>query len=1179
MLLTSDPESAYAWLKSLLDTGQATLALDPSTEQETLLWHLFWQQRAARRTRGQQVLYFSYPYFLPPEPAAEPVALLRWPCVLAPPETTRRHWLLRTDSDRQPTLNAAWCHWVASQYPHDWWAQLQRCLQPGPQALETLGAFALALAEHTPWQMSTVQPALTTTSSFYTADASAGVGNLAWIARLGLLTNNWSSPAGLPNYWRETLAYEDSVIDDLSLPALSPTQYQAFWQVYGNKYVLVEGRLGTGKSESVLELIKLCLWQGKSCLVVAREKSSLVNLQQALANNQLEDLSFLWQDGLTDLPILEGLVKSFDKSATYFPAYDALQWRTDLTRLNRTQRQLDELYQASRQQVFGNKNWTELLGDYLRVSRRQGKELLASQLNVNNYQFTPAEYQDILQAIELTQPLHEELGSVQHPLSNLSAAIFIHQDLEESEVFIRQTTERLMGIARPLHERFVRRQSRYADQLAAHHEAYYLQLRTRLVQLEEQLEDSENAFGADTLRSGDRTLKLYGQFSDKFRLALTQKTVILNGYADLRDLHEQRAVFAFAWPQVKPNRLLATMGTQLATYRIQLEEWRGTLSTRIQEELIRLNHKTVLEELPVSSTIEPLEQELEVFIDEVNASGLYQLPFQSKTLTLARQQKYLEEIIDQLERSQDGLSQYVAFYHWQRNWFSLSEIARKTIQALLRSRPDDWQAAFTSWYFNESLLKKYRPFPVLAKDLAREYTQGVQQIRAQLSQVVNKDWEARRSNALGQLKPALRQWPNQATELLATYGHPVAQFKPVALANPEQAVALAAHYDLLILENAQTLASSELVPVLPQARQVVAFADPDQRGIVDDDVVGMLEKGQIVRQRYSDEEAIRLPSYFQQHAVKVNLHQLDGRFDENSLTNEVEALELLKLLNTIEKKPQQTYPKVGIIALNIAQRDLILQLLYRIKRERSPGAELIQQLERNGLEVLHGSDPVEQSFEVLFVSTVFGTIDYQGHLSPLMAMLNQPYYHASLKIIEAALQATHEIHWLNSLPLDELRVRATWADRQGEQLLAKLVFVLQAKANNNAAELEHWNAGWFPVLENKHPHALANELVVRLGQQLPDWEWSLEVPSGISQEVLVAHPPLGKAVVLLTDGFVSQYPQTTHDWEVRQQDQLLAAGYAILPFSTEQLWKDPTRTCHRLVSQLTGLAVTPQKEA
>lgn len=1180
--LSGNIEGAYSWIKTLFTEGQAIALLEPNAVQEQQLWHFFWEQRTARRLRGRQELFFTYPFFVSSEEEAfRNVPLLRWPCVLEPPTVARPQWKVQVDADKPVQQNLAWAAWADTKYPNDWAAKLSACLPANQDSLKRLSDFVLALSEHTPWTMDTISPAIT--ASNYLRAGNEGPeditdGQLRWSARLELMTDNWEELFELPVYWRQPLTHEESNIGDLSLAALNPHQYQAFRQVHSQRYVLVEGGQGTGKSHSVLELIKLSLAQGKRCLVVAAERNSLIRIQTALSKKQLDKLSFLWQDEKNDLPILQGLINSFEKQQTIAADYDELQWRTDLARANRHQRQLNEWYHSSRKAVFGDKSWSELLGYYLEVSRQEDKALLVGQLQAQQFVFEPKEYHDIIESINTTRPLYEQLGTVHHPLQNLSAAIFIHQDVDESRSFILDTSRQFLERAQPLHHKFVQQQSSYADELATYHESYYLLLRTQLQQLEEQLEDSQNAFGSDTMRSGDRTLKLYGQFSEKYKKALEERNAIAETYEALQTLHQERDMFSFDWPNDKIKKILPTLRSTLINYRQELENWRNSLSTQLQDELIRLNHKTALPELMSGGTIESLEEELEVFADELNASGLYQLPLHSKTLTLARQQKFLEEVIDQLERTQEGLGQFEDFHAWQRNWFSLSEISRKSIQALLRSRPENWSAAFSSWYFYECLHQQYDPFPVLPEDVAENYSREVELLRQQLPQVIQKNWVNRRKQSQSKLKGNLKNWPDKLSKLPQEDAALLADVYPIAMANPRLGNLLAPHYELIIIENAGSLTSDDAAGILSKAEQLAVFANPAQVGDQYKELVSLLRKGDIPTVKFAFPEVATLPNHWNQRSEKIQVHQLDGRFDEEAQTNEVEALEVLRLLNTIAQTPQKTFPKVGVIALTMEQRDRILQLFYRIKKERSPGAELIQQLERNGLQVLYGNDAISQEFDILFVSTVYGPIDHQGHLSSMISMLNEDFAYASLNILESVLSDSDHVHFLNSIPVDELEERLNWEDRPGERYLARILLLAQAEANQNHSLIESLSACWEEGHIASPEKTLDQELILRMSALLPNWKWTVEVPKGIRQSVVIAESPEGQRSILLTDGFVSGDRYTVHDWEAWQRYKLGLAKYQIVNYSSEQLWKNTDRCCRKIARQLTETAPLTEEE-
>ncbi len=1173
MGLAGDSQAAYAFINSLLTTSHAGVTLSPSVEQEERLWHFFSTYRLAKRLRSQTVLYFSYPYFVAEQEShvfAEP--LLRWPCILLPPGPGRIGWTLELDQEHPAEVNQYWTAWAKMQHEGDWSEWLSQCLEEG-DGLKALANFSLHLTEGTGWETSTLNPAITSFPGAKPLGAMGKAGTLLWGATLGLSSASFLEEITGTGHWRHPILHEDSAIQAESLSHTDSWQFSGLKAMGTNRYTLVNGAKGSGKTHLGIESLKLALLGGKACLVVARDWASLSGFQQHLDDNGLGDLAFTLRQPSTDGALIGNLIKKYESTGSPMGLPTDQEWATELARLTRRHRQLEEVYHASRQRIFGDQSWAELLGYYLSSARIEDKALLANQLSVTQFDFLPKEYQDVMAGIRQMHPLYDKLGSIHHPLSNLNAAIFIHQSEDESQTFIEQTANRLLEKAQPLQQRYIRRQSQYADQLTNFQEAHYRDLQDRWQTLDELLEDGLNELGADMLRSGDRTLKLYGAFSEKFKSAIALRNKITQYYEGLQEVQRNRAAFDFYWPQEKLTKKPVQLKAVLRQFRDALEEWRAALSERNQEELIRLNHKTALAELPISEKIEPLERELEDFIDEVNALGLYQLPLQSKTLTLPRQQKYLEEIIEQLERTLEGLGSYAAYYHWQASWFGLTEQSRKVIAALIKTRPTDWEAAFSSWYFNECLSANYRPVSPVTLDRDAEYRTVGNHLRLHFNAYVHQQSDKRRLAAAGRLRSWARTQDGRRSmfEAFDKVGRDLTQFSPIWLTTPEVAASIVDHFDWVVIDDAQGLQRPMLGRLLSKAKQAVVLSDPDEEGIDASHISPWLISGDIP---HFELQQIYLPSFLERQfdqGERVRYIQLDGRYDEAKGTNEAEALEVVKLLNEVKPTPQRTYPKVGVVAMTYGQRNLILKLFYDIKSKRQAGFDTIQQLERNGLEVFHYSEIIGQSFDQLILTGAYGPVDIEGHMTTHMTHLNSDENVAGLTVLQNTSYRKGVI--ISSLPEDELLARINWMDRVGEMYLSRNFLVAKWAFEGKERELlelrEQWKAAQEVV---EYSDSLARELSYRLGQLLPEWQWQFKPSRVVPIAVLHAQAPNGREVVLVPDGFLAQSPHTHPAWEQMIAERMGLLNYRVLPFSVDQLWKDPARTCLRLVQQLEGAA-------
>lgn len=1172
MTLCGETGKAHAWVTQLLATNGAGTEFIPDAIMEKALWDIYFAQRQALRLRGEQLLHFGYPYFLGgrEDQAPRAMALFRWPLVLDPPRSNRQSWQLSTAGNATPIINSDWLAWAQALQPEVAWEEtLRACFAEPGQAGRRLSELALLIAETPQWETVSTNPAISSFPTTTDLHARAGGGALVWAATLGL----WSTVAAVTTeqlHWRVPLSPITAAPPVVGLDLLDPSQHTALQMAHHNRYLLVKGGGGTGKTHLLTHLLGQALLQQRSVLVVARHLGSLQRVQDQLDTFGLAHLCFTARGAAVEAPLLRGLLTAYDRKPPRYPEVDQASWRNEIARMDRLRQRLDEYYRASRRPVFGDHSWSDVLGHYLYAARHESKAMLASQLSSQAFAFRPREYQQVITAIRQTKPLFDRLSTLQHPLEDLNAAIFIHQERDESRAFIRQTADKLLALARPLHQRYVRRQSQYADELATHFDRQYRDLLNAWQKLRELWASSSEEVGEELLRSGDGTLKLYSLFSGRFRKAIQRREELIEGYRELRVKHEGRQLFSFEWLPEKSSGQLDQINDNLRQYRAGLEEWRGGLSENLQEELIRLNFKTAHPELSVSATIEPLEQELEQFIDEVNAVGLYQLPVRSKTLTLAKQQKNLEEIIERLERTIGGLQDFDDFYAWQRNWFSLPELSRKALTAILRVRPKDWESAFGSWYFNECLVQHYQPLATLASGSRRQYAEGYALASAQLPVVIRKAWESRRDAAARELRAESKTWPEQATpdflaSLFKRWAASVAQFLPIWLVTPAIAADLVDYFDQVLVIDAHALGVEESA-WMHRAQQLLLFAN--HRQMTDAaTLVRQCLRGDIPVATLRESHRPPLLPRLLSDELAVSFAQVEGRYDASAETNEVEAQAILRWLNQVEKMPNRTYPRVGVLVATAAQRNLVLQYFHTIKSKKQPGAELIQQLERNGLQVLVFQEAIGLKFDLVLMATVLGAVDAEGRLpGGIPAWLDPPELEAAFSSVQQAL------HVITSLPADELTAWLDWEDQPGARLLAGFLLAAEAQAERRFAMVQKLLVEYpdFSLPNQESPESLPREVAYRLGALLPGWRWEWKAPRPGNLPLLHFYSPQEKCVLLLVDDFIAQAPYTHYSWEWNHRQSLKNQGYRLLSIQSEAWWKTPAQEAVRLANAMQG---------
>lgn len=1203
--LASSIESAYTLLSDLLAKGQAQAGIEAYATYPNWLSSLYFDHRQAEKLRAERNMYLGYPCAVKRQGeylVAAPLFL--WPCRMEPSKERPNGWDLSIAADEIVLPHPYWLSQLADQNagstdsdPISW--ALSQGLRPA-----TLGAMAQQLVEKANWQVVDTQPALTALPKpedvVMTDCLEDGRVQLIWSALLGNWTPEFASAGSAAALnWREAAPAGSISAHGFSPVALDPCQAQAMAALKTQRHVLAWGGGGSGKTQLAMHLLVNALSNNKPSLLVAKDMAVLEQIRQQLAALGLDHLAFSLRDPQLDKPLLLAQLGALERRSSKSPDYNKQAFSQNIRKLQRQQERLDARFQAVRKRAFGGFSWSDTVGLYLAAARKQSKDQLATQLNPQSFDYSEAEYEMLHTAIQRARPLFEALGVMQHPLSTLNAGIFLHQEEAQSLHFIQSHASQFKEEALRLYSQFIRRSGQYADELQQHHERHYRELLAGLHHLEELLEDSTGEVGEELLKSSRPTLKLYGTFSAKFRDALDRQEQLWESYQQLQALHAQRSTFAFEWPSdAKLARKPAQLRELLVQFAEALENWRMALPGIIQEDGIRLNAKTALPELSVSKHIAEGEQKLENLVESINESGLFQLPLEAKMMTMPRRQKFLEELADKLDNILRNLDNYPAFYAWQRHWFSLPDKCRKVIHALVRIVPADWTAAFDSWYFFQCLNISYDPVPPPPTDSIERYAHRWQTLSELLPIQIRKDQELGRDEALKRLKPLQKEGLSSAQgldagwqSLMQKYGADLCRVFPIWLTTPTLAARLIGssddpHFDYIVVENAHQLSLTQGQSCLTLARQSLLLADVEQDGLLGTSLVReALQQGVVGvalrhqhRHSAGDIRALlkKTTPASGASAQQVYYTQLDGRYDVKSGTNEAEAQEILRLLNQIQELPQRTYPTVGVATFTRGQRDLILDYLLRIKRQRLVGVELIQQLERNGLGIYSLDELGGQQFDVLLVSGVWGATNLDGDLPAALNEYEQPQYRAQLMGLSSVYRK--ELHLVSSLSPQVLDSLLTLG-HGGLQLLAG--FFRYAACASRPAEASAMLALMRRSM-GLNTDSLASPLLTEVASRVRSYFPEAEMAVGASwQDVntpLLLTAEKQKPVVALADGFIAEESATDYHWEWRYTEKLRLAGVALHNISSQDWWKNPTAETVRLASTFRGLMAGEEEE-
>lgn len=453
-------------------------------------------------------------------------------------------------------------------------------------------------------------------------------------------------------------------------------------------------------------------------------------------------------------------------------------------------------------------------------------------------------------------------------------------------------------------------------------------------------------------------------------------------------------------------------------------------------------------------------------------------------------------------------------------------------------------------------------------------------------------------------------------------GDPLFDMCPVWMASPETVAQVFPRqpiFDVLIFDEASQLKLEEALPVLTRARRVVIAGDPRQlpptrffeSGVSDSDEGELLSEQDVFDAQQSEIEdlltaALNLSieqSYLDVHyrsrhedliafsnehfygsrlqalpghprnrptVPPVQMHRVDGVYEDRC--NPAEADRVVEL--TVELLSEKDPPSIGIACFNLAQRDLILELLdERAEADEAFARRLAAARERRG----------EGSFEGLFVknlesvqgderdhiiiSTTFGP-NREGRFFRRFGPLGQAGGWRRLNVL--ITRAKHRVHLVTSIPR-EAYVGALPAGANlhgGWMLLAYLRF---------AEALAGTSVGGAAVAEatvRERPIDPVSPLAMALARRLARERglgsvahWGNE---GFRIDVAVDGPGEkpgtaipGAAGILCDMSAFADAPDPV-EWELFRSGILAGLGWRVQRWWSPQVFRDPQRVLHQI---------------
>lgn len=1194
-------------IHELLDNRLFELPVQANPPAGDWINHFYFEARNREKVFGSKNLGIGYPILMTKLGGQEVAApLFVWQVSLEPSQQHADQWQVVRNDTHAVQPNYPFFHLLDALYQTDFSQKAQQLID-GKRL--NVNAFS-ELCEAVRQQLGLVEDGLPLSiQPFERWEGERGSGRLLWSAVAGIFpslprTQVTQPPAVAPDLPVDSASWNHS----FTLLPLDPSQRSVMSAVQRNALTVVEGSSGSGKTYLISAIAMNALSNGKKCLVVSKSINSLRRAQKFLLEKGVGELSFVVRDLEGDKLMLADMLRMSADSKNK-ASYNPELFKTVLNKTQREQGKLDQAWTDIHQPFFGDLSFTETVGRFLRANRTEGKDLLLSQLNPADFAFKMEEYEAIVAAIYASEPLFRRFPTLHHPLNRLSHHIFNEHDKDKGRSWTEIQVRSLLAKATALHHRYIGQTNDYDESLHDHFEQYYNDLALYIKRIQNGLEDGVIRFGPDFEKPISSGEKLYGVFSEKYKELVAAKERIGGIFDEMRHAYSLRRYFEFDFPVQFDSRNIRKISELTKDFDGALKMWRRRVPAIVREDVRRLNAKSIHPELDFREQIRDLETALDAYLEEFNAIGLYQDALKHEMLTVPKRQEYLEDVIARLEDTQFYLRDFDDFYIWQKHWLALDPAAQKTVRTLCKIKPQNWQAAFESWYLHHLLQKEFRPDFQWDEDTLSNVSVYSRELRQMLPAQISTHWQERKNVALKGMKSTFaadyKNWFGKDNRKLSadlkaeTLFHkhilPLTETLPVLLTTPEVALDVVQlskmQFDVVLVDEAHNIPKQECYHLFEMAKHLVVFGDArqDMTPFAEDDILefckGIGAQSQHLDYQHQDTpegwvrfNKIAFGTPFKRtpsgrsaldSTVVVNV---EGRYDENTGINEAEARQIIDWLNLIEPTPSNTYPVVGIACATVQQRDLIAAQLLRIRQKKMAGWEKIQQLYLNGLGVYQFAELQGQHVDVLLLSLTHGTTDAQGTLTRHLHFWNSQLGFNQLHVV--LTRATQKFYIAHSIPEGLHSVLAADKSFLGTCILSHLVtfadFLQRGEREAAEEQLNKMKSLLDYVDSFFEPTVFGEEVELALR---PYFEQSQMKRSAMAAGVRVplfiqAKGGGEQSSVLAFDGVLAATPLPSYEWEEKLGNYFKQQGISFVPVLSVQWWRSPKQEARKLASRL-----------
>lgn len=799
--------------------------------------------------------------------------------------------------------------------------------------------------------------------------------------------------------------YEGEVITPI---ALDPSQENVLLQIKDNNNILIQGPPGTGKSQSLTAILTLALLKGQKVLIVCEKRTAMEVLYNNLKKINLHHLSVLIEDVYTDRKQIVETARAFIENENTNPIrFRANEYEQIQAKFLSLQEELNYRIQFTKNEIFGDDNWTEVLCKSIELNANtvvlEKANALYKSLNNSQYKFSYEEFIALKDSITKTYQL---LVAV-----NNDAVIF--NEIKEEKIHNVAQSDVIVDSLKTN---------------AQHTNALLSKIK----------ENTQNYLTNYTNLSGWKTfvVSFLAIFSSKYRKIKEEKTSTLTHYEQLKSDYLQQAIFSTNHSFVDAEHISSTDALIPSLQNLQEKynaffKFENSFDTYYQYKKFLLQQQDATKNLIVALDIKNDTDYSSIF------ETYYLNQFILKTALENGIKANAQQLYSELEQTDTELKQKISD--------KINSIWQQKQQEVLAKR----DVATLKYLYNQRKNKQFTTKNSLRKILHDDiefFTTlfPIIMVNPTVSASIlplnknNFDYIILDEASQLRLEDTFTALYRGNTKIISGDKH---QMPPSNFFGNE-----------VVFWNETEEDENDTENFLAESKSLLEFAaDANYKSANLDFHYRSLHPSLIEFSNHAFYQSRLIPMPEKSKYQALFYTNVNGLYKNGVNVTEADAVVALLYSMPISS---ENCPSVGIATFNIHQRNLIYDKLYEVAYNDKQKSEQLQLLLNNGLFVKNLENIQGDERDIMLLSTTFGK-DEDGKFKQFFGPLTQEKGYQLLNVI--VTRAKHSLYVFTSIPEDvflnfeaELSVKGN----VGKSVFYAYLSYVKANAEKNNAQID-----------------------------------------------------------------------------------------------------------------------------